>query len=300
MYFGFGELAALATAVSWAGSAQAHTMVGRRIGSYRMIVARAPLFFACAALVSLAGGVSTATPAEAVMFFAISAFMGMVVSDQLIYYACVTIGPRLSILIQSLSSCLTALAGYCFLGEIIGLVGTAGILVTTGGVAFVMLEGGVKASSDLAFVSPALKRKGLAAALISAVAMSASFFFLKMGLRTGINPIWTSCLRIALGGGMIWCIALAQGQLCGALRAVWTNWSLMKMLLLAAWISTIGNVLAPLSMAYTETGITATLIGLQPIAMIPITALLDRTIPSVRAVIGTIIAFAGTTLIFLR
>ena len=300
MYFGLGEIAALTTAASWAGSCQMHTMVGRRIGSSNMIVARAPLFLGFLAPVALVSGTSTATPLDALLFLAISAFMGMAVCDQLFYYACVTIGPRLAVLILSLSSCLTAAAGYCFLGETIGFMGAAGILAATCGIFFVMMEGGVHASSDLAFISRQQKLRGFVAACIAALAMSASFFFLKMGLRAGISPIWSSCLRIAMGGAVIWATALARRQLFSALRATWTNWPVMKMLLLACCVSTIGNVLAPVAMYYTETGIAATLIGLQPIAIIPITALADRTIPSLRAIIGTTIAFCGTALIFLR
>jgi len=277
-----------------------HTIVGRRIGAYNMIVARVPLLLGCVALIALISGVSTHTPAPALFFLSISAFMGIVVCDPLLYHACVIIGPRLGVLIQSLSSCLTAIAGYCFLGENVGFLGTAGILTATAGVAFVMMEGGVRASSDLAFLSPAQKAKGFAAACAAAIGLAASFFFLKMGLRAGISPIWGGFLRIAIGGAMIWCAALARRRLCGTLRAVWTNWPVMKLLLCACGVSTIGNILSPVAMQYTETGIAATLIGLQPIAIIPIAALLDRTRPSLRALTGTVVAFAGTAMIFLR
>ena len=300
MHFGIGETAALTTALSWAGSCQAHTMAGRQIGAYTMIVARVPLLVSCVALIVFASGVSTHTPGESLLFLGISAFMGIVMCDPLLYYAAVSIGPRLAVLIQSLSSCITAIAGYYFLGENIGITGSAGILAATAGVAFVMMEGGVRASADLAFLSPARKTRGLLAACAAALALSASFFFLKMGLRTGISPIWGGFLRIAMGGAMIWFAALLRRQLYSTLRAVWTKWPVMKLLLLACCISTVGNVLAPVAMHYTETGIAATLIGLQPIVIIPITALIDRTIPSLRAIVGTIIAFAGTAMIFLR
>jgi drug/metabolite transporter (DMT)-like permease len=300
MYFGFGETAALVTAASWAGSCQAHTIVGRRIGSYAMIVARVPIFSGCVALVALVSGTSTSMSPDALLFIGVSAFMGLVAGDQLIYYACVTIGPRLAVLIQSLSACVTAVAGYYCLGEVIGMTGIAGILAATGGVVFVMLEGGVKASSDLAFISPGQKMKGFAAAWASAFALSASFVFLKLGLLTGVSPIWCSFVRTVMGGGMLWGIALGQRRLCGSLRMVWTSRPILKLLVFAGCVSSIGNIAAPVAMQYTETGIAATLIGLQPIAIIPITALIDRTIPSTHAIIGTVIAFIGTAMIFLR
>ena len=180
MYLGFGEMAALTTAVSWAGSCQVHTLVGRQIGSFSMLVARVPLFLCCMALISFVSDTSTNTPIDALLFIGISAFMGIVAGDLLIYYACVTIGPRLAVLIQSLSSCLTAIAGYYLFGETIEIIGIAGILTAISGVAFVTLEGGVKVSSDLAFISLSQKRKGLAAAWCAALALSASFLFLKM------------------------------------------------------------------------------------------------------------------------
>jgi len=300
MYFGFGEIAALATAVSWAGSCQVHTLVVRQVGTLSMLVARVPLFVCFMALISFVSQTSTNTPVDGLIFISVSACMVIVAGDLLLYYACVTIGPRLAVLILSMSSCFTAIAGYVFLGETIGIIGIAGILTAIGGVAFVTLESGENISSDLAFISPSQKKKGFAAAWCAALALSAGFLFLKMGLLAGISPIWSSFLRIAIGGAIIWCIALARQQLLSTLRTTWTNLSIVKVLFFACCISAIGNVLAPVAMYYTETGIAATLIGLQPVIIIPISALIDRTIPSPRAIIGTLIAFAGIAMIFLR
>lgn len=302
MLVGLGEMAGLATAVSWAISCQIHTMIGRRVGAASVTVIRVPLFVAAVALVAFAFGADTATPAGAAFFLSCSALAGIAIADPVFYVACVAIGPRLTLLIQaSFTSCLTALLGYIFLGENIGLTGIAGILITTAGVAFVLLEGGTPAAtSGVGNLTREQLWRGSVLAFIAALALAVSYLCMKQGLREGIDPLWGAVVRVASGGAFLWAGVALRGRLFAVLRRGWSSRGIPLMLVYGCAVSTVGNCLAVVAMHHVESGVVATLVGLQPIAIIPVIAVVERKYPTARALVGTFIAFAGMALLFLR
>ena len=300
MNFGFGELAALITSASWAGSCQVHTMASRMIGAFGVVVARVPLLVFALGLIALFAGASTEIPGNALFFVFLSGVVGPGFADTLLYRSSMAIGPRLAVLLISLSSCMTALLGDIFLGESINSMGWLGILVATGGVAFVLIEGGIHHDSDFSGLSTAQILSGVGAGLGASVAIATSYVFLKQGLIQGLDPIWASFLRMGVGGCAIWVFALVRGDLFRIMRGSWSSWRVMRVLLLGCAVSSVGNCLAPVAFGLAPAGIVATLIALQPIMIILAVALVDRKFPSGHAIIGTLIAFSGTALIFLR
>ena len=300
LLIGLGEIAALITAVSWAASAQIHTTASRMIGPLNVPVVRIPLYMTAISLVGLVTGWSTHLPEGAFFFIAVSGVMGISLADPLLYGGSVIIGPRLAVLIQSLSTCITALAGYVFLGENLNFMGWAGIFTASFGVSFVLMEGGVRHRTDFSSLTPMQWAKGAGMVLLSATSMSIGFLLLKRGMRYDVDPIWATFIRISFGGGMLWLMMLVRGKLFRVMRETWASWRIMRILLVGTCVSTVGNCLATVAMANTQAGIAATLIGLQPIMIMIVNSLVERKRPTARAVIGTAIAFGGTAMIFLR
>jgi uncharacterized membrane protein len=298
--FGIGELSALVTSVSWAASNQVHTMAGRIIGGANVVVARVPLYILGIGTGAFIGGAVPGVPLEAYLPLFLSAIGGIVLCDPFIYTAAVAIGPRLAVLLQSLSACITAILGYLFLGETINLMGWLGIFTATGGVAFILMEGGVKAGTDIENLSPAQFLRGVVLAILGTTSLAFSFMLLKKTLLYGVDPLWAAFMRMCIGGAVLWLVMLLRGKLFGVLKTAWTSWRVMRLLFIGCFVSTFGNCLSSVAMKYTESGIAATLIGLQPIMIIFVIMVVERKTPSLRAVIGTVIAFTGTAMIFLR
>ena len=298
--FGIGEAAALITALSWAGSCQLHTVASRILGPVAVTTVRVPLYLIGIGLVAYFSGATLGMPPGAFPFILLSAIFGIALADPVLYMAAVSIGPRLALLVQSLYACITAVLGYLFLGENITALGWFGVFTATFGVAFVLLEGGITSGAGLGNISRAQIFRGAGLAFLSATGMALAFLTLKQACLLGVDPVWAAFLRFAIGGSCLWFFMLVRGKLFSSLKDTFTSWRVVKILLIACCVSTIGNCLAPVAINHVEAGIAATLIGLQPIMIIGITSVVDRRLPSLRAVVGTFIAFCGAAMIFLR
>ena len=296
--FGLGEVAALITSLSWAGSNYIHTAIGLRIGGPGVTMARAPLYVAATALVALFSGVPFSMPEGTYFFLAISGIFGVALCDSFLYAGSVLVGSRLAVLMQSLSACLTAILGYLFLNEPMNAMCAMGILTATFGVAFVLMEGGLQTGTIA--ITRAQFTRGIVLTFLSALFLAISFMLLKRALAFGIHPVWAVCVRMSTGLACLWIVTLVLGKLLPVLKTAWTNASIVKLMLFGATVATIGNCLSAFAMKHTDTGIAATLIGLQPIMVMFIITAVDKKLPSLRAVVGTLIAFSGAVMIFLR
>lgn len=308
---GTGEIAALSTAALWAVSCQIHAILSRRMGAHTMILLRLPICIVfCgawwgAAVLFFGGGVMSPGHAggpslTALAALALSGVVGVALCDLLFYMGVVLVGARVALLVQSLSAVITSVLGYLFLGEAIGVMGVAGILLATAGVAWVVGEGGT-VPEGAAPLSRAVRLRGVVLALASALALSGGMVLSKQGLSAGVDPVFASLLRMVAATAVFWPVGAMTGRLRTALGTARTAHRDMGWLLLAAFIGPVVGVWCSLvAIKYTQTGIAATLIGLEPIFIIPVAAWVERRLPSARAMAGACIAFAGTALLCLR
>ncbi|HEU6436307.1 MAG TPA: DMT family transporter [Nitratidesulfovibrio sp.] len=314
--FGTGELAALSTAALWAVSCQIHAILSRRLGAHTLILLRLPiciLMFGAwwgASVLFFGGGIMVpgAAPAGgpsplALTALALSGVFGVALCDLLFYSGVVLVGARVALLVQSLSTVITAVLGYIFLGETIGPMGIAGILIATGGVAWVVGDAGT-VPEGAAPLSRAVRLRGVGLAFASALALSGGMVLSKQGLAEGVDPLFAALLRMVVAMGVFWPTAILTGRLRPALNAVrggGQNRRNFRLLLMASFIGPVVGVwLSLVAIGATQTGIAATLIGLEPIFIIPVAALVERRWPTPRAIAGAGIAFAGMALLCLR
>ncbi|MEI6219000.1 MAG: DMT family transporter, partial [bacterium] len=139
----YGEIAALLTAFFWMFSSLCWTASGERVGSLAVNVIR--LFIAFPMLMLLEwlthGEVfpCSASP-RAWLWFGVSGALGFFVCDLFLFRSFLLIGPRLGMLILSLSPPLTALFGWVVLDERLTGTNWLGMGLVFAGVALVVLE----------------------------------------------------------------------------------------------------------------------------------------------------------------
>lgn len=292
-----GEAAALVTAVFWALGSFISSALGRRIGALRLNTIRLPL--ATLMLLTsclLAGGWSRLSP-EAVAWLAVSGVVGLALGDSFLYSCYTLVGARLGVLLFSLAPAMTAVLGYAFLGERLGATALCGIALVTGGVCAVALERLPTGGGSLARVST----KGVIHGLLAALAQAAGLILAKQGMSLDTSPLFATLVRMVAATAVFYAVMALGRRLENPLAILRSGPGVFRMAVLWVFLGPfVGVWLSLVAVRYTATGVAATLIALEPVIMIPLVMLLEGYRPSPRAVMGALIAFGGSALLFLR
>ncbi|MGA1848753.1 MAG: DMT family transporter [Thermoplasmatota archaeon] len=293
-----GELGGLAASVFWALSSTLFTLGGRRqshqaVNSIRLLGATVML------AVSHMFLLGTILPNESLyvyLMLGLSGVIGLALGDGLLMWAHVTIGPRLSMLIMSMVPIVTTTVAWFLMNETIEPIKIFAILVTIGGVSWVVLERNRKNTMFKVTVFGIMLGIGgmLGQAIQLLIAKGA------MDQMTGSNPALSATyIRILWGTGAIWLVSLNRYRL----RKTFDAFRDRKFMTLTMLGTTVGPFLGVwasyVAIEYAPIGIASTLMALAPLFMIPLSYLIFKEKPSLRAIIGTSIAIAGVAAIFL-
>jgi len=294
-----GEFAALATALFWALSSVFFTQAGKLVGS--MTVNRIRLVFVVL-MVLLAHGLVQGSPFpmdagwERWFWLGLSGFVGLVLGDSLLFQAYVLVGNRLGTLLLSFAPVFGALIAWIFLGEMLSLGQIGGIVLTVSGIAVVVLEkrNGGETVHDL-------RRYllGILCGLGGALGQAGGLVLAKKGLAGDFPALSAVAIRMLTSMIVIWILAIAQGQVRKTLATA-RNLPAMRSIVLGSFVGPfIGVWLSLVAVQATFVGIASTLNSLTPIFVLPIAKWGFKERVTLQAVIGTVIALAGVSLIFL-
>lgn len=301
MAAGFGELAALGTAVVWGASNQIQSAVGQKIGANSVTLLRLPYQFVFLGSMCVLLGADTSLPPQSFALLLLSGFAGITLCDFMLYRAIYIIGPTMSVLLQSLSAGFAAVFGWFFLEELLPAQAWVGIAVTLAGVGWVVTEkSGSTLLPGMAVACGRTLAKGVALGLGTALVLAMSFTFLKLALRTGIDPLWATFVRMVCGALALWGFGLLKGWAGTALRSLRDNPHFLWILMISCSCGAGGMWLSSVGMKYAPVGVVTTLIGLQPIMVTIIGSVWYRKLPSLRIVLGSLVAFGGTALVCMR
>lgn len=293
----WGELAAIGTAVCWSLTAIFFSYSGRRIGSD--VVNRSRLLFALLFLALshylLEGSLF---PRDVALFrwqwLGISGLLGLVVGDTLLFHAYVLVGPRLSMLMMSSVPIFSLLFGWLLFGETIGLLELSGILLAVGGMAWVVTE----KRHGLTVVENKQYWRGLAFGLGGALGQVANLVTAKYGLVGDFPTISATLIRIFVAAVVLWGVAGLRGQIGPTLRLWRDRLALRAMVAGSVTGPFLGIWLSMTAVQLSRLGIASTLMALPPVLLIPVEYAVYRRPVSLRAIVGTTVAFAGVALIF--
>jgi drug/metabolite transporter (DMT)-like permease len=176
-----GELAGLATAALWVVSSLSFTAAGRRLGATRVNLLRTLGAAVVLAFVQWMwfGQWLPRTEVAAMLWLACSGLLGLTIGDQFLFSGYVMLGPRTVSLLMTLSPSLAATIAWVCFGEGMTGISVLGMLITTGGVAWVTLgRQEVVADRDARTV-----RKGLLFGLAAAVCQALGMVMARRGDR---------------------------------------------------------------------------------------------------------------------
>jgi drug/metabolite transporter (DMT)-like permease len=293
----FGELAALGTALCWSFTAIFFSHSGRLVGS--AVVNRSRLLFAFGLLLITHFAVlGSLFPWDAEPFrwgwLALSSLLGLVIGDAALFQAYVLVGPRLSMLMMSLAPILSTVLAWLFLGEFVTSWEFAAILLTIGGIGWVVTE-----KQQRTIVEHKQYRRGLLFGLVGAVGQAANLVTAKFGLVGDFSTLSATLIRILVALVVTWAIAAWHQEAVHTVRQ-WRVGRVLPYLLAGTVVGPfLGIWLSLAAIQWTRVGIAATLMALPPVILIPLGYLLYRERVSARGIAGTIVAFVGVALLLL-
>lgn len=296
-----GELAALATSLSFATGSVFFTLAGRRFGS--LVLNRLRLL-AALALLSLAHWflLGSPTPVEAGpqqwFWLGLSGVVGLVIGDLMLLQAYIWNGPRLTMLMMSLSPVLSALLAWLFLDQTLSGGQILGILITLSGIVWVV-GGKPAAEAHQAQRSPHYLR-GVLFGLGAAICQSLGLVLARQGLGESFSPLSGNLIRMSSAALAMWLLTIFQGQVGQTIQAVRREPGALRLMLVGAFAAPfLGVWLSLVAIQNAELGVASTLMALPPVLLLPVSYFLFKERFGWQAVAGTLLAMSGIAILFL-
>lgn len=295
-----GELAALGTSVFFSIAPTFFTLSARMVGS--AIVNRTRLLGATLILMSahffLFGGILPwlATP-DQWFWFSLSGIIGLSLGDAALFQAFVQIGPRLTMLVFSLSPILTAMAGWVWFQEKLTSAQILGIGITLAGVLWVVVE----EQNDSQPVDQRYYLTGLFFAFLGALGQAGGLITAKFGLAGDFPVLSGQVIRMGVATIAIWMFTLLRGKGPETIAKFREKPLAARYVAFATVVGPVLGVWCSLAaVKYTEDiGVASTLQSLPPVFLLPIGYFFFKEKVTSRAILGTVVALAGVAILFL-
>ncbi len=297
-----GELAALGTAACFASGANLFAAAGRRMGSHvlnRLRITTALAFLMIALHIKQDAWWPVWVTPTALVALSLSGMVGFVFGDAWNFRAMVILGPGRASLLAATAPLFTTALAWPILHQQPGPMSLAGMVLVFIGVAFAITSRS-RRQAALADHAEGSERMGVIAGLLGAFGQAGGMVLSKIGLRTGIDPLPATVVRVTAAVITIWLLTIAQRQFKSTLGAMRDGKATAFMAAGAVMGPVIGVTLALTSLHYIEAGVSASITALAPLLAMLIAARFHGERLSWRAFVGAIIAVAGVILLFRR
>lgn len=292
-----GEIAALATAFLWTGSALTFTAASRRIGSlpvnlFKLLAALPILALAATAL----GGrpFPVDAPAPAWGWLGASGLVGFVFGDLFLFQAFVFVGSRLSMLVMALAPPMTALGGWLLLGEEMTGGHVLGMALTLAGVAWAVLE-----TPEAPGMQGEHRLPGIAFAFLGAVGQATGLILSKIGMESLPDAFEATQVRVLAGAAGYLAVATVTRGGWRAVAAGLRDRKGFSWTMVGTFFGPVFGVSASLLAVHeTQAGIAAAIMSTTPVLILPAVAIQGERV-SPRAVVGALLAVGGVALLCL-
>lgn len=295
-----GEIAALFTSLFFSLGPTFFTLAGREVGS--VVVNRARLVFATLILFGVHLALfGTLGPFDAApdrwLWLSLSGVIGLVIGDAMLFQALLYIGPRLTMLVFTVSPVVAALLAFVFQGETLTTLQLVGMGVTLGGVGWVVTEPGKGPDAPL---EPRTYLIGLLLALGGAAGQAVGLFTARLGMYGDFPTISAQLMRMLSAVVLMWLLTFIQRRARFTLTKLIEHPKAVRDIAIATFFGPfLGIFFSLLAIQHTSLGVASTLQSLPPVFLIPIGYFFFNEKVSLRSIFGTLVALAGVAILFL-
>lgn len=294
-----GELAALTSALLWAMSSILYGRVGQRVPPLQLNVLKGVVAIAFIGLtLLLRGAAMPELPLTSLLLLAASGVLGISLGDTAFFNTLNRLGPRRTLLLQTLAPSITAVLAVVFLEEVLTGRATIGILLILLGVAWVIRERTAETPVDAAKLARD-RTQGIIWGTIAAFAQAGGAVLSRAALaETTVSPLVAALVRLVAGVAVLplWMSLLPNVRPSG-----WKSLGSARLwgfLLLASFLGTYLAIwLQQTSLKFALAGVSQTLSATSPIFVLPLAAWTGDRV-SLRAVLGALVAVSGVALLF--
>jgi drug/metabolite transporter (DMT)-like permease len=295
-----GELAALGTAVCWASGANLFAAAAHRLSVSvlnRLRLVLALLFLGLALFVTHGSPWPFwATPFQ-LGVLAVSGWIGFIFGDVNIFRSIVALGPGRATLVMSLAPLFTAALAWPVLGERPGPLVLLGMALLLAGLSWVLLERAHEKGEQVA----GSIATGVFAGMLGALGQAGGYVLSKVALRTGIDPLSATVVRVAAATIVLWGWALVRGEAGPTLRAARSDPAGMAFTAGGAFAGPfLGVTLSLVALQYVQAGVAASITAFFPVLTILIAMRFHGERVTARLILGTLVAISGVIVLFLR
>jgi drug/metabolite transporter (DMT)-like permease len=295
-----GELIAIATVFCWTISVQFFEAASKRVGATPVNIIRltvALILFSLLLFFRHGYILPVNFPAHAWFYLSLSGVVGFFIGDIFLFKALVEIGPRVAMLIFSLSAPTAALIGWLFLDEIYVPHQLVGMFVTLFGVGIVILERNQKASK---LKIRDISLKGVLFGFGGMFGQACGYVLSKTGMQTesGYLDAFSATQIRATAAFLCFLVFFTVTGKWGNVKAAVRNTTAVLFTAIGSAIGPfLGVSLSLLVLHYLTTGVASTFLSLVPVFIIPFSILLHKEHVSIRAVSGAVTAVFGIYLL---
>jgi len=288
-----GEVAALTAALLWALSTVIFGRLGKSLSPLVLNLAKGCIAIALILItLVLQQNLQPQLPPVAVFWLMLSGVVGIGLGDTAYFKSINHLGARRALLMECLAPPLTALIALVFLQEQLSAIAWGGILLTVGGVAWVISERVPNAGQQYVNV-----QAGIVWSCLAQLGQASGAVMSRGALtNTDVDPLWSGLLRITAGGIILVILVGSRGQVGAQLRPLRSR-QLLPILALAAFLGTYLAIwLQQVAFKLTPAGIAQALLATSPLFVLPIAASLGDRVTG-RSILGVLVAIGGIWLL---
>ena len=296
-----GQLLALVTALCWAQNSLIYAHVGAQVSSNTTAHIRIWIALPLMLLVHLVFegtlfpiGMDT----NSFVLIGLSGVLGFCIADLFIFSSFVHIGARQTMVIMTTSPLFGALLAWIFTNEVLTPLQITGMVVTLLGVAWVVLA---DRSSGVAGDRRKIL-KGIAIALGGSLTQAVAYVMADKGMTESIPAVSANVVRLTFGLGALVVFATARKSFVRDFSRFTgkAGHKALVLILLAAIVGPVlGIILNLQALKMAPVGVVTTLSQLTPVMLLPLEKFVMKRHITLSAVIGTLVAVAGSALLFI-
>ena len=288
-----GELAAIGAALAWTVNSLALERLGRGFSAWALnILTKTGGLFAVTLLsLFLRGSIFPGADLKQWGLLMLSGFVGFSLGDGFLFSAFQRLGAKRTMLIFSANPVISAVLGWLLLGESVGGLHIAGILLAVSGIMIVIL-------SDIPVKGEKADRRGILFAVLATLGQAVGVLLSKAGMQ-GLDAVPAAQIRL-VGGTIGMAILISMARQWKSVPLVLHAARGRQVIATSVLLGTlVGMVLSMLAIKLTQVAVASILTSLMPVMILPISAIFLKEKVTLREIAGAMTTVLGVSLLFL-